>query len=79
MKKGATMSRLSCVLESGLFHDRETILANAAERAGPTVGNGLKRSARGDAAIGVAFFWVINVTTDIANVFLHGFNLLIIN
>ena len=73
MKKGATMSRLSFVLESGLFHDREAVLANAAKRAGPAVGDGLERSARGDAAVGVAFFWVVNVTADVANVFLHGF------
>ena len=71
MKKGATPSRLSFVLESGLFHDREAVLANAAKRAGPTVGDGFKWGAGSDAAVGVAFFWVIDITTDVANVLFH--------
>ena len=54
-----------------LFHDRETVLADAAKRAGPAVGNGLKRGARSDAAVGIAFFWVVDVTADVANVLFH--------
>ena len=54
-----------------LFHDRKAVLADTAKRAGPTVGNGLKRGARGDAAIRIAFFWVVDVTADVANVLFH--------
>ena len=56
---------------SDLFHDRETVLADAAKRAFPVVRNGFKRGARSDAAVGIAFFWVIDVTTDVANVLFH--------
>ena len=55
-----------------LFHDREAVLADAAKRAGPTVGNGLKRGAGSDTAVGIAFFWVINVTADVANILFHS-------
>jgi len=54
-----------------LFHDREAVLADAAKRAFPAVGNGFKRSAGSDAAIGIAFFWVVDVTADVANVLFH--------
>ena len=55
-----------------LFHDRETVLADAAKRAFPAVRNGLKRGARSDAAVGIAFFWVVNVTADVANILFHS-------
>lgn len=63
------MNRVSTNIH--LFHDREAVLANAAKRAGPAVGDGFKGSAGSDAAIGIAFFWVVNVTTDIANILFH--------
>ena len=59
-------SRVPC-----LFHDREAVLANATKRAGPAVRDGLKGGAGSDAIIGIAFFWVINVTADVANVLFH--------
>ena len=55
-----------------LFHDREAVLADAAKRARPAVGNGFKWGAGSDAAVGIAFFWVIDVTTDVANVLFHN-------
>ena len=55
-----------------LFHDREAVLANAAKRARPAVGKGFKRCARSDAAVGIAFCWVIDVTADIAYVLFHN-------
>jgi len=63
--------RNTTALQQPLFHDREAVLADAAKRAGPVVGNGLKGGAGGDAAIGVAFFWVVDVTADVANVLFH--------
>ena len=51
-----------------LFHDRETVLADAAKRAFPIVRNGLKRGAGGNTAVGVALLWVVNITADVANV-----------
>ena len=63
------MNRVSTNIH--LFHDREAVLANAAKRAGPVVGNSLKRGAGSDSAIGIAFFWVVDVTTDIANILFH--------
>ncbi len=63
------MNRVSTNIH--LFHDREAVLANAAKRAGPAVGDGFKGSAGSDAAIGIAFFWVIDVTADVANVLFH--------
>ena len=60
-----------------LFHNRKTVLADAAKRAGPTVRDGLKRGAGSDAAVGIAFFWVINVTADVANILFHGCQLLV--
>ena len=54
-----------------LFHDREVVLANAAKRAGPAVGDGFKGGAGSDTAVGIAFCWVIDVTADVANVLFH--------
>ena len=64
------MNRVSTNIH--LFHNREAVLANAAKRAGPTVGDGLKRSAGSDATVGIAFFWVIDVTADVAYVLFHS-------
>ena len=58
--------------EESLFLYGEVVLAYAADGAYPVFGDVFKGSAGGDAAVGVAYFGVINVTTGVANVLFHN-------
>lgn len=63
------------ITQSGLFGDRaEIILAYATEGAHPVGGDVFESSAGGNAAVGVAFGGVVDVTTDVANVLFHCFD-----
>jgi len=57
-----------------LFY-REVVLTNTADGAYPILGDVFKRSARSDTAIGIAYFWIINITTCVANVLFHNLKL----
>ena len=60
--------------QSSLFGDgAEIVLAYAAEGAYPVGGDVLESSAGGNAAVGVAFGRVVDVTADVANVLFHCF------
>jgi hypothetical protein len=58
----------------GLLLYREVILAYSADGAYPIFRDVFKGCAWGDAAIRIANFWVIHVTTGFANVLFHKLN-----
>lgn len=60
---------LSLLLQKGLFFRAELILANAAERADPILGDFFPRCAGGDAVLRIADLRVIDIAADIADVF----------
>lgn len=51
---------------------REVALAYSTDGAHPIIGNVFEGSARSNAAVGIAYFRVINVTTYVANILLHN-------
>ena len=54
-----------------LFY-REVVLTNTADGAYPILGDVFKRCSGSDTAIGIAYFWIINITTCVANVLFHN-------
>jgi len=63
---------------SQLFLFLEIVLADAAERAFPVVGEFFKRSPRRNVVLWIADFGIIDVTTDFANVLFHFIHLFVI-
>ena len=49
----------------------EIVLAHATEGAHPILGKVLKRCSGLDAAVGVAYFWVIDITASVAYILFH--------
>ena len=54
-----------------LFY-REVVLTNTADGAYPILGDVFKGCSWSDTAIGIAYFWIINITTCVANVLFHN-------
>ena len=57
----------------------EVVLADAADGAYPIVGDVLKRCSCGDAAIGITYCGVVDVTANFTNVLHKLLNFLVIN
>ena len=60
------------MVSSGLLFYREVLFAYSADGAYPILGEILEGCAWSDAAVGIAYFGVINITACVANVLFHN-------
>src|SRR5271157_4865581 len=59
-------------LEAGSVHRHKLILSGATDGADPPRGQFFKRGAGGDAVIRITLLGIIDITTDLTLMFLHG-------
>ena len=55
-----------------LLNEAEIILAYSAKRANPIIWDVFECCTWSDAALWITYFWIINPTTHVANIFLHN-------
>ena len=55
-----------------LFNEAEIILAYSAKRANPIIWDVFECCTWSDTALWITYFWIINPTTYVTNIFLHN-------
>lgn len=55
-----------------LLYEAEIILAYSAKRANPIIWDVFECCTWSDAALWITYFWIINPTTYVTNIFLHN-------
>ena len=73
------MDHFRPVIVGGLLFLGEVGLLNTAKWAGPVERKFLKRSARGNAIVRIAYFGIIHITANAANIFFHNNDYLRVN